>query len=118
VNLHWAALITAIGTSMIGQVLLKAGAEGFSGGGAGVAGFIGQLLRPATLLGLICYGGSAFLYIFALRRIPMSVALPSTAASYVLIALIGWWFFAEPLGMQKVAAILLIAGGVALLATS
>jgi multidrug transporter EmrE-like cation transporter len=54
----------------------------------------------------------------ALRKIPMSVALPCTAASYAVIALIGWWFFAEPLGAQKVAAILLIIGGVALLATA
>jgi drug/metabolite transporter (DMT)-like permease len=37
----------------------------------------------------------ALLYIVALRRIPMSVALPCTAASYIVIAVIGWWFFGE-----------------------
>lgn len=110
-NMHWAALIAAICSSMVGQVLLKTGA-----GAPG--GFIAQVFRPTTLLGLCLYGGSAFLYIFALRRIPMSVALPCTAASYAIIALIGWSFFGEAMGAQKVAAILFIVTGVALLATA
>lgn len=116
-SVYWGALATAILCSMVGQVLLKLGAEGLSGQGAGFAGFVGQVLRWQTMVGLCLYGGGAFLYILALRKIPMSVALPCTAASYALIALIGWWFFGESLGAQKVAAILLIAAGVVLLAT-
>lgn len=108
---YWLALAAAIGTSLVGQVLLKAGS-----GGEG--GFLAQLFRPATMVGLVCYGGAALFYIVALRKIPMSVALPCTAASYVAIALIGHFAFGESLGAQKIAAILLIAGGVALLATS
>lgn len=108
---HWLALGGAIMVSLVGQVLLKAGA-----GGPG--GFLAQLFRPLTLVGLVLYGGAALLYIVALRRIPMSVALPCTAASYVAIALIGHLAFAEPLGAQKLAAIALIAAGVALLATA
>lgn len=108
---YWLALAAAICTSLVGQVLLKAGA-----GGDG--GFLQQLFRPATLVGLVCYGGAALLYIVALRRIPMSVALPCTAASYVVIALIGHFAFGEALSLQKIAAILLISGGVVLLASS
>jgi multidrug transporter EmrE-like cation transporter len=48
----------------------------------------------------------------------MSVALPCTAASYVVIAIIGWAVFGESLGVQKIAAIGLISAGVALLATT
>jgi len=111
VSAHWLALAAAICTSLVGQVLLKAGA-----GGEG--GFLAQLLRPSTMIGLACYGGAALLYIVALRRIPMSIALPCTAASYVAIALIGHFAFGEALGAQKVAAIMLICGGVVLLAAS
>jgi len=109
VTAHWLALAAAICTSLVGQVLLKSGAmvDG---------GFLAQLFRPATMLGLACYGGAALLYIVALRKIPMSVALPCTAASYVAIALIGHLAFGEALGLQKIAAILLISGGVVLLA--
>ena len=107
----WLVLAAAICTSMTGQVLLKAGtlAEG---------NFLAQLFRWQTILGLGCYGGAALLYIVALRRIPMSVALPCTAASYIIIALVGHYMFGEALGPQKLAAIALIAGGVALLATA
>jgi multidrug transporter EmrE-like cation transporter len=110
---HWIALWAAICSSLVGQVLLKAGAESLNG-----ASFIAQMLRWQTLLGLCFYGAGAMLYIAALRKIPMSVALPCTAASYVAIALIGWWFFGEALGGQKIAAIGLIAVGVIVLASA
>lgn len=107
----WLALAAAICTSLVGQVLLKAGATA-------EGGFVAQLFRPATVVGLACYGGAALLYIVALRKIPMSVALPCTAASYVAIALIGHFAFGEALGVEKIAAIGLICGGVLLLAVS
>jgi drug/metabolite transporter (DMT)-like permease len=56
------------------------------------------------------------LYIVALRRIPLSRALPCTAISYVAAALIGHYAFGEPLGITHLAAIALICGGVVLLA--
>lgn len=108
---YWLALAAAISVSLFGQVLLKAGA-----GGEG--GFLQQLFRPATVVGLVCYGGASLLYIVALRRIPMSVALPCTAASYVVIALVGHFAFGEALGPQKVAAIALISVGVVVLASA
>jgi small multidrug resistance pump len=107
VELHWGALALAITTSMVGQTLLKAG--------AGTPSFAAQLFDMRTLIGLGLYGGSALLYIVALRRIPMSVALPCTAASYVVAALIGHYGFAEPLGVAKVAGIAMICLGVLML---
>ena len=73
-TVYWLALAAAIVVSLSGQVMLKAGADG-------EGDFLAQLFRPATMAGLVCYGGAALLYIVALRRIPMSVALPCTAAS-------------------------------------
>lgn len=110
-NPFWLALAGAIAVSLFGQVMLKAGA-----GGDG--GFVAQLFRPTTMVGLVCYGGAALLYIVALRRIPMSVALPCTAASYVVIALIGHYAFGEALGPQKMMAIALISAGVVVLASA
>jgi multidrug transporter EmrE-like cation transporter len=111
VTIYWLALVAAILTSLGGQVLLKAGA-------IGEGGFLTQVFRPSTIIGLIAYGGAAFLYIIALRRIPMSVALPCTAASYVAVAVIGHFMFGESLSTQKIAAIGLICGGVVILATA
>ena len=114
-TLAWIVLAAAITTSLVGQILLKAGA---SGSVAASAGFIDQLFRWQTIIGLGCYAGAALLYIIALRKIPMSIALPCTAASYVVIAVIGWAVFGEAMGMQKVLAIGLISLGVVLLATT
>ena len=105
---HWPALVAAVVASILGQGLLKAG--------AGAESFVVQLFDRRTLLGLALYGGSALLYIVALRRIPMSVALPSTAVSYVAAALVGHYVFGEPLSGQHAMGITLIAAGVALLA--
>ncbi len=107
---YWFVLAVAIATSMVGQALLKAG--------AGAADFLAQLFDWRTLLGLSLYGGAALLYIVALRRIPMSVALPCTAASYVAALLIGHFAFAEPIGTTHLAAVGLISLGVLLLATA
>jgi multidrug transporter EmrE-like cation transporter len=114
-TIAWIVLAAAIVTSLVGQILLKAGA---SGSVAASAGFIDQLFRWQTIIGLGCYGGAALLYIVALRKIPMSIALPCTAASYVVIAVIGWAVFGEALGVQKMLAIGLICLGVVLLATT
>ena len=107
-TLYWITLAAAITTSMIGQTLLKAG--------AGSPTFAAQLVDPRTLAGLVLYGGAAILYIVALRRIPMSVALPCTAISYVAAALIGHYGFGEALGIARIGGIGLICAGVILLA--
>ena len=104
---YWVSLALAISTSMIGQTLLKAG--------AGTPSFTAQLLDARTIGGLALYGGSALLYIIALRRIPMSVALPSTAVSYVVAAFIGYYCFGETIGVPKAAGIAMICLGVLML---
>lgn len=107
-GLYWMSLALAIATSMVGQTLLKAGAS--------APDFIAQLFDPRTLLGFCLYGGSALLYIVALRRIPMSVALPCTAVSYVAAILIGHFAFHEAVGLMHVGAMVLICSGVVMLA--
>jgi small multidrug resistance pump len=109
-NLHWIVLFIAIATSMGGQTLLKAGAANPT--------FLGQLLDWRTILGLGLYGGAAILYIVALRRIPMSVALPFTAVSYVAALVIGHFAYGETFTPIHLAAIGLICAGVVLLAVA
>ena len=77
-----------------------------------------QLLDWRTVTGLAFYAAAALLYIAALRRIPLSVALPCTAVSYIAAIFVGHFAFAEPIGPAHVAAIVLISLGVVLLATA
>ena len=107
-TLYWLLLAAAIATAILGQLALKAG--------AGAENFIAQLFDRHSMIGLVLYGGAALLYMIALRRIPVSVALPCTAASYIVITLVGHFVFGEPLGLQQIAAIGLICAGVVMLA--
>jgi multidrug transporter EmrE-like cation transporter len=107
-NVHHAALAAAVIGGIFGQLLLKAGS-------IGTTDLVSQLARPATLVGLGCYGASAILYLVALQAIPVSVAFPSVAISYAIIAVLGAWLWAEPLGWQQAAGIAMIVVGVALL---
>lgn len=105
--IHYVALAVAIALSAGGQVLLKTGAS--------AEGFIEQALRPGTIIGLGFYGVSAVLYIIALRKIPLSIAAPSVAISYALVAAIGYFWFSETLSPRQIAGIGAIVVGVLLL---
>ena len=104
----WLMLAGAIATSMVGNTLLKYA--------AGAPTFLAQVLDWRSIVGLALYGGGAMLYMIALRRIPMSVALPFTAVSYIAAAVVGHFAFHEAIVPQHIAAIGLICAGVVLLA--
>jgi multidrug transporter EmrE-like cation transporter len=106
-TLYYVALGLGILAGIAGQILLKAGAS--------APDFVSQLFRPSTLAGLALYGSAAFLYIVALRKIPVSVAFPSVSLSYAIVAVLGHFAFGEPFGLKQIGGIVLIVGGVALI---
>jgi small multidrug resistance pump len=105
---YHAALALAVLGGVGGQLLLKAGS-------VGATDTVSQLMRWPTVLGLAFYAASAVFYIVALRRIPVSVAFPSVAVSYAIIAALGWLVWSEPIGWPQAAGIVLIFAGVLLL---
>jgi len=107
VTIYWLSLLGAITITVLGETFLKMGAASHS--------FLRQLVDWRTLAGVTFYGFAALLYMLALRRIPMSVATPYTAASYVAVALIGRFVFREWLGPFQIAGIGLIVAGTCLL---
>ena len=104
---YYAALVGAIGTGIVGQVLLKSG--------SGEATIVRQMLAPSTIVGLFFYAVAAILYILALRKLPVSVAFPSVSLSYVIVAILGHFLWQEPFGFYQIAGLVLIVGGVALI---
>lgn len=106
-TVYYVALGIGILAGIGGQLLLKAGAD--------APDFVSQVLRPSTLCGLALYGSAAFLYIVALRKIPVSVAFPSVSLSYAIVAVLGHFLFGEPFGIRQIGGIALIMGGVVLI---
>ena len=106
-TIYYVVLGMGILAGIGGQMLLKAGADAPT--------LVGQILRPTTLVGLALYGSAAFMYIFALRKIPVSVAFPSVSLSYAVVAVMGHFLFEEPSGIKQIGGIVLIMGGVMLI---
>jgi small multidrug resistance pump len=104
---NWLALLGAVFVSLLGQTMLKSGAN--------TPSFRIQLFDWHTFAGLFCYCAASPLYFVALRRLPISVAMPFTAISYAMAALIGRYWFSESLGDSQVAGILAVSTGVLLM---
>jgi small multidrug resistance pump len=107
-TLAYLGLAAAILLGIAGQIALKSGA-------AGAPDFTAQLFNPLTIAGLFIYGLASIAYIAALNRIPVSIAFPSVAASYAIVAVLAHILWNEPLGWPQLGGIALIAGGILLI---
>jgi small multidrug resistance pump len=105
---YYAALLAGILLGVMGQILLKTGAERSSD-------ITAQFLDPFTLSGFAVYVLAAAFYIVAIKKIPISVAFPSVSLSYVLVAFAAHRMWGEPLGLSQLAGMTLIMGGILLL---
>ncbi|MGH6977580.1 MAG: EamA family transporter [Stellaceae bacterium] len=105
---YYAALFGGILIAVCGQLLLKAGVKG-------TPDIVAQIANGFTIVGVGFYGCAAFLYLIAIRKIPLSVAYPSVAVSYIVVAVVAHFFWNETLTASKIVAILIILAGVALL---
>ena len=113
-------LLAGVLLNACGQLLLKAGTNA-------VGQFQLQLgnlipiglklaLEPHILGGLACYVVSVVVWIIGLSRVPVSVAYPMLSIGYVINAVIAYYWFGEPLAMQKMLGIGFIVVGVVLVA--
>ncbi len=80
-----------------------------------LAFFVETVTHPSFLLGGCSFIAAVGAWILALRRIELSLAYPSTSASYALIAVASYLFFDESLTINRVFGIGLIVVGVAIM---
>ena len=107
-SVYYTSLLAAILFGIAGQIALKSAAEKS-------ATIAAQFLNPLTIIGLAIYIVAALCYILALKKIPVSIAFPSVAASYAVVAVLAHILWNEPLGWPQLAGIVLIGGGVLLI---
>ena len=106
--IYYVSLAASILLGVAGQITLKSGA-------VNSATVAAQFVNPLTIIGFAIYVFAAFCYIVALKKIPVSVAFPSIAASYAVVAVIAHLLWNEPLGWPQFGGMLLIGGGILLL---
>jgi small multidrug resistance pump len=108
VAIYYVALVGAILFGVAGQIALKSGAEASPSVAA-------QFVNPLTIVGLAVYALAAVCYVVALKKIPVSVAFPSVAASYAVVAVIAHLLWNEPFGWPQLGGLALIGGGILLI---
>lgn len=109
-----AILAASILLGIVGQLFLKAGVSSF-GTVAFNASLLRLLLSPKVLAGIAAYVISSLLWLYVLSRMPLSIAYPTLAAGYILIEILSFFLFQEPLTAHKVAGAVVIALGIWLL---
>ena len=101
-------LVSAIASNAAGHLLLK-------GGAMASTDLFRALFHVKTILGIAAMGVSAVVYIAALRTLPLSVAMPSMVAGFLMTALIAHLIWDEPFGLRQLAAFGFIGIGLYLL---
>lgn len=98
-----------------GQTLLKVGLNDVGGvslfDGDPVGGLLRLFRTPWIILGFVCYGVSAILWLDVLSKLDFSLAFPMVSLTYVFSLVIGRFIFNETVGLDRVVGVLLILGG-------
>ncbi len=110
-------ILLSVSMSAVAQLLLKTGVGRVRADGAVEAGR-GFLASPWVIGGLALYGVGAFVWLYVLARVPLSVAYPFVGLGFVLTMLFGVMVLGEGWSVPRVAGTLLIALGCVCVARS
>ena len=98
-----------------GQTLLKVGLNEIGGislfEGNPVGSLLGLFRTPWIVLGFVCYGVSAILWLDVLSKLDFSLAFPLVSLTYIFSLIIGRFIFHETVGLDRIVGVLLILGG-------
>ena len=112
-----AILLVAIALGAVGQIFLKAGIQKL-GVHPPPMRVLASIATPMVAGGFVCYGLSSLLYLLAISRLDLSYAYPMVAFSYVLVAVLSYWFFHDVPPPMRVAGLAIILVGVMVVALS
>ena len=103
-----------------GQTSIKFGLNSIGGVqlAEGISSFLKLLQTPWVIVGFLCYGLSAVLWLDVLSKLDFSLAFPLVGLTYVFTLLIGRFLFGEVVGWERLLGVALILGGVFFLARS
>ena len=114
-----ALILVSVSLSALAQICFKFGvaASAVSGGGV-VAHLVHSIRTPGIMAGLALYGFGTLLWLTALGRVEVSQAYPFVGLGFVLTAILGCAIFGDAMGPQRIIGILVVVGGIALVAQS
>jgi len=109
-------------TNAAAQIMLKKGMNSVGALDIGNDGLIGTVFRvvfsPFVFLGLTTFVISMASHLIVLSKVQLSYAYPFLSLAYVVVAAYSYFFFAEDVGLARLAGIGLIVAGTILIAQS
>jgi len=94
-----------------GQILFKLAARDVTLDGINLRSLL-SWLSPAMVAALCIYAVATLLWVWVLRTASLSVVYPLYALAFVLVPLLGWMLFGEPMTARHWFGAALIVGGV------
>ncbi len=86
-RIDYSLIMASVVLASTGQVLMRLGMSAV-GGGSFATTIAAGFTEPVVLLGLACYAASTVSWLIVLSRVPLSVAYPFGALSYVAVVLV------------------------------
>jgi undecaprenyl phosphate-alpha-L-ara4N flippase subunit ArnE len=104
----------------LGTVALNSGAQlllrGAALRGATPTEPLTLLKSPLFIIALAAYGLSVLTWLSVLRKVPLGVAMPFVALTYVVVPIAAWITFGDPISLRTVGGTALIIAGVLVVA--
>lgn len=104
------AILTAFSMAS-GQLLFKLGATHWQGNSA-ATWIVSFLTNPFLVGATFLYAMTILVWVYVLRTLPLSLAYPLTALSYVIVPVFSFFFLNEKISWQTVIGCALIILGI------
>lgn len=99
-----------------GQILFKLAAMRLPTEGGLVPKLIAIAASPPVWAAASLYAVASVLWVLILTRVPISIAYPITSLTLVLVPVVSWAVFGDPLSLRMFCGMLTILAGVWLIA--
>lgn len=78
------------------------------------AGFAASVMSTKLLTALVVYAVATFMWLFALKTVPLRVAYPFMALAFVIVPILAHYLLGEYIGRNTFVGAVLIAAGVSI----
>ncbi len=113
-------ILLAVMLGATGQIIMKKGMMIYGEVSAGSvwSQLVPILKVPQVLIGFLCYGISAVLWIAVVSNVDLSLAYPMVSLAYVIVFLASWLLLGEHISALRVAGLVIIIAGVLVISRS
>jgi drug/metabolite transporter (DMT)-like permease len=112
--IKYALLLLSMTLAITGQFFFKSGLSE-SSLTPQFQSIVRTVFTPKVFMGFALYGISSIVWLFVLQKLPLSVAYPALALTYVIVVFASVLILHEPLTVNKVVGSFIIVMGVILM---